>query len=130
MCERCEEEERRDKILQSFEKQSKETSRPIEEPTNIKVDDKFLADEEFNIWYKSIADMSKQLKDCVLSALSFAEKIKQLYDQLPRYDLRKDKNEIVKLIRMIENYAEMAKVNDAVTERTAQMILDKTVGAS
>jgi hypothetical protein len=74
--------------------------------------------------------MSKQLKDCILSALSFSEKLQKLYDQLHYYDLKKDKIEISKLIRTIEDYAQMAKVNDSVIEKTAEMIREKTVGAS
>lgn len=129
MCERCEEEERRDGILKSFE-DNKQLSCSVEKPTDIKLDLKILADEEYNKWYKSIATMSKQLKDCILSALSFSEKLKQLYDQLHYFDLKKDKIEISKLIRTIEDYAQMAKVNDSVIEKTAEMIREKTVGAS
>jgi len=129
MCERCEEEERRDGILKSFE-DNKQLSCSVEKPTDTKVDEKFLADEDYKHWYKSIATMSKQLKDCILSALSFSEKMKQLYDQLHNYDLKKDKGEIVKLMRMIEDYASMSKVNDAVIEQTTMIILEKTVGAS
>jgi len=129
MCERCEEEERRDGILKSFE-DNKQLSCSVEKPTDIKLDLKILADEEYNKWYKSIAAMSKQLKDCILSALSFSEKLQKLYDQLHYYDLKKDKIEISKLIRTIEDYAQMAKVNDSVIEKTAEMIREKTVGAS
>lgn len=129
MCERCEEEERRDGILKSFE-DNKQLSCPVEKPTDIKLDVKILADIEYNKWYKSIAALSKQLKDCILSTLSFSEKMQKLYDQLHHYDLKKDKSEIIKLMRMIEDYAQMAKVNDAVIEQTTTMIINKTVGAS
>lgn len=128
MCERCEEEERRDGILKSFE-DNKQLSCSVEKPTDIKLDLKILADEEYNKWYKSIAALSKQLKDCILSTLSFSEKMQKLYDQLHHYDLKKDKSEIIKLMRMIEDYAQMAKVNDAVIEQTTTMIINKTVGA-
>jgi hypothetical protein len=128
MCERCEDEERRDGILKSFE-DNKQLSCSVEKPTDIKLDLKILADEEYNKWYKSIAALSKQLKDCILSTLSFSEKMQKLYDQLHHYDLKKDKSEIIKLMRMIEDYAQMAKVNDAVIEQTTTMIINKTVGA-
>lgn len=129
MCERCEEEERRDGILKSFE-DNKQLSCSVEKPTDIKPDEKTFADEEYKKWYISIVALSKQLKDCILSTLSFSEKMQKLYDQLHHYDLKKDKSEIIKLMRMIEDYAQMAKVNDAVIEQTTTMIINKTVGAS
>lgn len=129
MCERCEDEEQHEKIMESFEEQKNSPSCPLKKQTDSKTEE-IERSEQFKMRYQIIAKMSKQLKECILSSMSYSKQIQELYVQLSKCDLVKDKEEIVKIIRTIEDYAQMMAVNDSVIEKTSQIIVEKTVGAS
>lgn len=126
MCERCEEEEQRREVLDSFKNGPQQNACSLQ-----KKDDKLQElskNEQFKAWYQAIAKMSNQLKECILSSISYTEKMKNLYDELLRFDMTTDKKEIIKLLTMIKAYANMAQVNDSVIRSTTEILLEKTVG--
>lgn len=125
MCERCEEEEQRRKVLDSFTGPQQNACFLQKKDAKLQ---ELMKDEQFNAWYQAIAKMSNQLKECILSSISYTEKMKNLYDELIRLDMMTDKKEIVNLITMIKAYANMAQVNDSVIKSTTEILIEKTVG--
>jgi hypothetical protein len=126
MCERCEEEEQRKKIFDSFKNGPQQNACSLQKK-DAKLQE-LMKDEQFNAWYQTIAKMSNQLKECILSSISYTEKMKNLYDELIRLDMMTDKKEIINLLTMIKAYANMAQVNDSVIRSTTEILLEKTVG--
>ena len=127
MCERCEEEEQRNEVLDSFKNGSQQNACSLQKK-DVKLQEP-SKDEQFkDAWYQAIAKMSNQLKECILSSISYTEKMKNLYDELLRFDMTTDKKDIVKLLTMIKAYANMAQVNDSVIRSTTEILIEKTVG--
>jgi len=121
MCEHCEEKNEQEKVLKSFNENSCELKKEKNDE-NI--------NEEFKQWYGTVAKLSKQLKECILSSKSYDSEMVKLFDELKKMDLKKDKKEIVLTLKRISDYANMQQVNINTVKVTVEILMDKIHGNS
>jgi len=119
-CERCEERGEQETILAGMEElRKKETSC---------LSSKNVDDPQFKEFYDFAKNYSKQLKDCLLSGVSFQERMLKLYDELKGCDMVRDHGKIVRIIREILDIARMQETNASVTKKTAEMLEERMSG--
>jgi hypothetical protein len=127
-CERCQERDEQEAIMKSFDAQKKneESSCSCAVKPAEKVD--LTEDPQFRVYYNFVASFSKQLKDCLLSGVSFQERMLKLYDELKCCDMVRDHGKIVRIIREILDIARMQETNASVTKKTAEMLEERMSG--
>lgn len=128
-CERCQERDEQEAIMKSFDAQKKneESSCSCAVKPAEKVD--LAEDPQFRAYYDFVASFSKQLKECLLSGISFQERMLKLYYELKHCDLLQDHNKVAEIVREILDISRMQEVNVSVTKKTAEMLDEKLHGS-